>query len=59
MRLCKGATEGPRRVRQLDRAFLFGHEWIVAHPSITRIWWVVTGPWLLVRLAFECEVLGK
>ena len=36
MRLCKGATEGPRRVRQLDRAFLFGHEWIVAHPEITQ-----------------------
>jgi len=35
MRLCKGATEGPRRVRQLDRAFLFGHEWIVANPDIT------------------------
>jgi hypothetical protein len=32
---------------------------VVADPSITRIWWVVTGPWLLVRLAFECEVLGK
>ena len=26
MRLCKGTTEGPRRVRQLDGAFLFGHE---------------------------------
>ena len=26
MRLCKGTTEGLRRVRQLDGAFVFGHE---------------------------------
>ena len=35
MRLCKG-TEGPRRVRQLDGAFLFGHERIVANPHRTH-----------------------
>jgi hypothetical protein len=37
MRLCKGTTEGPRRVRQLDGAFLFGHERIVANPDITPV----------------------
>ena len=37
MRLCKGTTEGPRRVRQLDGAFLFGPERIVANPDITPV----------------------
>jgi hypothetical protein len=39
MRLCKGTTEGPRRVRQLDGAFLFGHERIVAYPDRTAFFW--------------------
>jgi hypothetical protein len=38
MRLCKGTTEGPRRVRQLDGAFLFGHERIVANSEVTPFW---------------------
>jgi hypothetical protein len=38
MRLCKGTTEGPRRVRQLDGAFLFGHERIVAKPEVILNW---------------------
>jgi hypothetical protein len=33
MRLFKAIMEGPRRVRQLDGALLFGHEWIVANPD--------------------------
>jgi hypothetical protein len=33
-----GTTEGPRRVRQLDGAFLFRHERIVAHPEVTPFW---------------------
>ena len=28
--------DGPRRVRQLDEAFLFGHERIVANPHRTH-----------------------
>ena len=35
MRLCKGTTEGPPSVRQLDGAFLSGHERLVAQPEIT------------------------
>jgi len=37
MRLCKGPTEGLRRVHQLNGAFLFGHERIVANPDITPV----------------------
>jgi hypothetical protein len=33
-----GTTEGPRRVRRLDAAFLFGHERIVAYPDIDTRW---------------------
>jgi hypothetical protein len=36
MRLLAGTTEGPRRVRQFDGAFLFGYERIVARPEITQ-----------------------
>jgi hypothetical protein len=36
MRLCKGTTEGLRRVRQLDGGFLFGHERIVTNPEVTH-----------------------
>jgi hypothetical protein len=37
MRLLAGTTEGPRRVRQLDGAILFGYERFVANPDITPV----------------------
>jgi hypothetical protein len=37
MRLLAGTTEGPRRVRQLDGAILFGYERFVANPDITLV----------------------
>ena len=35
MRLLAGTTEGPRRVRQLDGAILFGYERFVAYPAVS------------------------
>ena len=47
-----GTTEGPRRVRQLDGAFLFGHERIVAHADRAAFLGIASGlavnrPWAI------------
>jgi hypothetical protein len=52
MRLCRGTTEGPRRIRQLDGAFLFGHERIVAYPDRTAFWGITSG-WAVIRQQLE------
>jgi hypothetical protein len=43
MRSMAGTTEGPRRVRHLDGAFLFGHERIVAYPDRTAFFGITSG----------------